>query len=256
MDNSSTISPQNSYLPVNYQHNNKNQLKTTTYLSEVSSDLLNRKWHLSDTILLGDINILANKPVEETIHLRPYLDADYVFDVTKQDDIYVDIFEMLENTSAYIRNFNLHNPEYFLDGVRVDVGFISGLPASWFETVEAVRLAPTKMGFGPGLFFYTKRGETHRRIDYEMGMQGSQVIGYSVIRKFYSPEYESPQPSETKKDFRNTVYWNPIVRTDSTGVAQVSFYNSDETGKMQVVVEGITSDGKLCRGIGNYKVKE
>lgn len=256
LDNGHSISPKSSILPVEYQYNKENELRTTSYLSEVSSDLINRKWHLSDTILLGDINILANEPKEETIHLRPYLDADYVFDVTKQDDIYVDIFEMLENTSAYIRNFNLHNPEYFLDGVRVDVEFISGLPASWFETVEAVRLAPTKMGFGPSLFFYTKRGETHRRIDYEMGMQGSQIIGYSVIRKFYSPDYASQQPEETRNDFRSTIYWNPIVRTDSTGVAQVSFYNSDETGKMQVVMEGITADGKLCRGIGSYVVKE
>ena len=58
-----------------------------------------------------------------------------------------------------------------------------------------------------------------------------------------------------KNDFRSTIYWNPIVRTDSTGVAQVSFFNSDETGNVQIVVEGITADGKLCRGLGSYMVK-
>jgi hypothetical protein len=256
LDYNPSNSPKNSILPVNYQYNNDKQVKTTWYLSEVNVDLINRKWRLTDTILLADINIMANKPVEQTIQLRPYLDADYVFDVTKQDDIYVDIFEMLENTSAYIRNFKLHNPEYFLDGVRVDVGFISGLPANWFEKVEAVRLAPTKRGFGPGLFFYTIRGKTHPRIDDGQGMKSSEIIGYSVFRRFYSPEYETRQPSEKKNDFRSTVYWNPIIRTDSTGVAQVSFYNSDETGNMQVIVEGITADGKLCRGICNYNVKE
>jgi len=57
-----------------------------------------------------------------------------------------------------------------------------------------------------------------------------------------------------KNDFRSTLYWNPIVRTDSLGKASISFYNSDQTGEVQVVVEGITSDGKLCRGTGKYTV--
>jgi len=52
------------------------------------------------------------------------------------------------------------------------------------------------------------------------------------------------------------LYWNPVVRTDSTGLAQVSFFNSDETGNMQVVVEGITVNGKLCRGLSTYVVKD
>ncbi len=256
LDYRSSISPVNGILPVDYQYSNENQRKTTSYLSEVSSDLINQKWHLSDTILLGDINILANEPKEETIHLRPYLDADYVFDVSKQENIYLDIIDMLETTSAFMRRFLEKDPQYFLDGVLVDNDFIAGLPASWFETVEAVRLAPGRMGIGPGIFFYTKRGETQPRIDDGLGMKSSQIIGYSVIRQFYSPEYESPQPAETRNDFRSTIYWNPIVQTDSTGVARVSFFNSDETGKMQVVVEGITVDGKLCRGIGSYVVKE
>jgi hypothetical protein len=51
------------------------------------------------------------------------------------------------------------------------------------------------------------------------------------------------------------LYWNPVVRTDSTGVAQVSFFNSDEAGNMQVIVEGISADGKMCRGICTYDVK-
>jgi len=40
------------------------------------------------------------------------------------------------------------------------------------------------------------------------------------------------------------------------GVAIETFYQSDETGEMKIVVEGVTKDGKLCRGIGNYNVKE
>jgi hypothetical protein len=147
-------------------------------------------------------------------------------------------------------------PQLYLDGVPVDGVFVDGLPASWFEKVEAVRMAPVTQGFGPALFFYTKRGETRKKELDGIGMKSGEIVGYSVIRSFYYPAYKSTEPVDVKTDFRTTLYWNPIVRTDSTGVAQVSFYNSDETGKMQVVVEGITADGKLCRGLGSYFVKE
>jgi hypothetical protein len=256
LDKSSSISPGPTFLPVNYRYNYENEVKTTSYLSDISSELLSRKWRLSDTILLGDINIMAKEREEQTIHLRPYLDADYVFEVSKYENIYFDIFEMMETNSGYMRRFLEKAPQYFLDGVLVDIDFITGLPASWFDTVEAVKLAPGRTGMVPGIFFYTKRGETQRKNFDGAGMKSSEIIGYSVVRKFYSPVYESLQPAETKNDFRSTIYWNPIVQTDSTGVALISFYNSDESGNMQIAVEGITTDGKLCRGLQNYIVKD
>lgn len=82
-----------------------------------------------------------------------------------------------------------------------------------------------------------------------------RVVGYSVSRKFYTPVYDSPEQPEKKEDIRSTIWWNPLVRADSTGVAIETFYQSDETGEMKIVVEGLTTDGKLCRGIGNYSVK-
>ncbi len=254
LDNKSSISPKPGFLPVNYQYYNENQFTTSYYLSEISSELINRKWSLSDTILLGDINIMSINHKKKDVYFRPYLDADYVFDVSKQDDIYTDIFDMLHTASAYMRNFLVKVPQYYLDGVIVEGDFLEGMPANWFDKVEAIRMAPIAQGFGPALFFYTKRGETHKKEFEGMGMKSAQIIGYSVFRRFYSPVYETQQPVDDKKDFRSTLYWNPVVRTDSTGVAQVSFFNSDETGNMQIVVEGITSEGKLCRGVGSYYV--
>ncbi len=86
-------------------------------------------------------------------------------------------------------------------------------------------------------------------------MTSARVIGYSVSRKYYAPVYESTEAAKKEKDYRNTIYWNPLVRTDSTGFTQVAFYNSDETGENRIVVEGITSDGKLCRGVSTYHVR-
>jgi len=39
------------------------------------------------------------------------------------------------------------------------------------------------------------------------------------------------------------------------GLANVAFYNSDQAGDVQVVVEGVTANGKLCRGLCKYKVR-
>ena len=253
LDNSPMISPVTHILPSNYRYQNSNEFTTSWYLSEINSDLKNRKWHLNDTILLGDVNIVSSKREKSDGHNRPYLDADYVLDVSKHDNIYTDVFEMLENTSPYMRNFMMKNPTLYLDGIPASAEFVD-LPPSWFDKVEAVNLAPQNGGFGPALYFYTNRGKTQTKDFDGLGTKAGKIVGYSVIRKFYSPVYESRELAESENDFRNTLFWDPIVRTDSTGLAKVSFFNSDETGTMQVIVEGITSDGKLCRGSTTYKV--
>jgi len=59
---------------------------------------------------------------------------------------------------------------------------------------------------------------------------------------------------EIKDDFRNILYWNHNIRTNSTGISKIDFYNSNQTGEVQVVVEGMTRDGKLCPGLCKYNV--
>lgn len=72
---------------------------------------------------------------------------------------------------------------------------------------------------------------------------------------FISPDYSTPAMSETRiPDFRNTLYWNPDVRTDSQGRATVEFYTSDETGTYTVLAEGFTSDGAKGKAISSITV--
>lgn len=265
MDTKSSISPPASYLPVTYQYINANPVNKTTWLSEVNSDQINKKWHLSDTILLGDINISATKAGKDDGHARIYADPDFVIDVTKQDNVLGNIFEMmdgripgvrLEGKDFFIRG-NSESALLLLDGVPVHSDFITSLSINSFDKIEVVKYAPLlgSQGNNGAIFFFLKRGHQQENINPDaLGMKSTSVIGYSVIRKFYSPAYESKLPSEMKDDFRNTLYWNPIVRTDSLGMAKVSFFNSYQTGEVHVIVEGITSEGKLCRGVSKYIV--
>lgn len=255
IDSRSSIPADANFLPLAYEYVNEKPVNTTSYLLEENIELINRKWHLSDTIMLDGVNVFARKAIKTTPALRPYLDADFVYDVAEHDfQMYSDPVEMLEETSGYFRNFLIKSPQYYLDGIMVDSEFVSGLPPSWLDKVEAVKMAPTKSGFGPALFFYTKRGENQMKTDDGLGKRSAIIGGYTPVRTFYSPNYEEQSDLKTQ-DYRNTLYWEPFISTDSTGVAQVSFFNSDEPGNWQVVVEGITADGKICRGVQNFMVK-
>lgn len=66
--------------------------------------------------------------------------------------------------------------------------------------------------------------------------------GYTKPTEFYSPDYGNmPLPEQT--DYRRTVYWNPDVRTDEKGQAEIEFYNNGFSKKLNVSAEGITAGG-------------
>ena len=60
--------------------------------------------------------------------------------------------------------------------------------------------------------------------------------------EFYAPTYpDGPIPGD--KDYRRTIYWNPSVTTDSTGVAIVYFYNSGYEHGLTISAEGLNAHG-------------
>lgn len=77
---------------------------------------------------------------------------------------------------------------------------------------------------------------------------------YSVARKFYAPKYTTTATSD-RTDFRETIYWNPVVQTDQDGKASVEFYNSDASTTFRAITEGIGYNGKLGRAEATYAVQ-
>jgi len=252
LDESVTSSPETNILPLTYQYSKENQSTTVTYLSELTPELRNKKWHLSDTILLGDINVLTRKKKEYDGHARPYMEADYVIDPTLFENTHGNIIESLEMNSPIFRMFMNRGPRVFFDGSTAN----GSMPASWIDKVELVRMAPIPgAGFEPAVFFWSKRGAPNKVPKFASGISTTKLVGYSVIRNFYSPVYDGSEDTENQKgDFRSTLYWNPVIEIDEDGVGWVSFYNSDQTGEVKVVVEGVTKNGKLCRGVYKYVV--
>ena len=72
--------------------------------------------------------------------------------------------------------------------------------------------------------------------------------GYNTSIEFYKPVYLSPQQkAHTRPDTRTTLHWDPEVVIDETGHALIEFYTDDKGHPMQVVVEGLTTDGRPVR---------
>ena len=147
LDKRSSVSPKSGFLPVTYQYSNENQVATRSYLSELSSEIIDRKWHLSDTILLGDINVMTKKIKKGDGHARMYADADYVFDLSKQDDVYGNIFDMMDGRIPGVRYDPIEKKfcirgeipaALYLDGIPVDFELLSTFPGKTFDKIEKI----------------------------------------------------------------------------------------------------------------------
>ena len=89
------------------------------------------------------------------------------------------------------------------------------------------------------------------KIFFEKEMFNTKIIqpfGYQQPAAFYAPKYDTPESKENKTpDLRSTIFWQPVVQTDDTGVASFDFYIADEATSYSVVIEGLTDNGKIIR---------
>jgi hypothetical protein len=77
--------------------------------------------------------------------------------------------------------------------------------------------------------------------------------GFYEARQFYSPKYSANVSSIP--DMRSTIYWAPILQTDSNGHAEFEYFNADTKGSYRVVIEGMNNDGNIGRQVYRYKVE-
>jgi len=82
-------------------------------------------------------------------------------------------------------------------------------------------------------------------------------LGYQKPAQFYMPKYSVDSIRLLKKaDLRNTIYWNPALQTDSNGIALVKFYQTDKPTPLEVIIEGVTENGEICRFTAIIRRKE
>jgi hypothetical protein len=123
--------------------------------------------------------------------------------------------------------------------------FFGSWRANMFESVEvlgpedAIVLYGIMEGSGGAYRFKTKRFTGKDEIP-DASIEIVQPEGYCVHKEFYVPAYDKPEiKSNPTPDLRTTIYWNPVIRTDQEGKAEVSFFTADNTETYSYVLEGI-----------------
>ena len=67
-----------------------------------------------------------------------------------------------------------------------------------------------------------------------------QMMGYQWPRTFYEPVFEP----DVKPDNVETISWQPVVKTNSSGNARILFRKPSIEGNLRIIVEGISYEGQ------------
>ncbi|WP_175288776.1 TonB-dependent receptor plug domain-containing protein [Flagellimonas eckloniae] len=86
-------------------------------------------------------------------------------------------------------------------------------------------------------------------------LSNSNSPSISSSKTFYMPVYDAAEVVSERSDFRNTIYWNPVVQTDKTGKAKLEFYNSDAITSFNIIAEGISHNGLLNHTESKYSIQ-
>lgn len=216
------------------------------------------------SVLLKQVDVTATKIPKEKTTAERYTsgmfksDNGYTFDLTNETLPYTSIFQYLQGRVAgMIISGNPSNPSvrwrggtpgFFLDEIPVSAEEIGNVSVDDIALVKVYR-PPFYGSFGGSsgaIAIYTKRGGD-RNYSPGKGFSSTKIMGYSVVRQFYSPDYSVSSKLTDLPDKRVTLYWNPNLRRDSTThQISFSFYNSDVTKRMRITIEGLTDDGKIA----------
>ena len=122
---------------------------------------------------------------------------------------------------------------------------------------NGVILISTKSGNGYYGYGAKKRLNNKKYNNYAI----EQFYNYNTIhtatpKTFYMPKYDGDNLPEERTDFRQTIYWNPVVQTDSDGIAELEFYNSDAVTSFKITAEGIGFNGLVGKEGKLYATKK
>jgi hypothetical protein len=163
---------------------------------------------------------------------------------------------------------SLYNGEITLvviDGIpvkAVDYNLIPGIPPSEVKSFELIEYAnnfrslycevvPDNCGLGAPaignvIAIYTYGAKGLFGANAAVGIMKTAVPVFAAPREFYAPKYGQLKKDDwLKPDLRMLIHWEPNVRMDSLGRGAAVFYNADNTGEMQVIVEAISPEGEI-----------
>jgi len=140
------------------------------------------------------------------------------------------------------------SPQLYLDEIAADPDFVSSINVNDVAYIKVFR-PPFMGGFNGAngaIAIYTRKGNDVKS-EAGKGLNNNKVYGYTAIKEFYSPNYSSFKEGNEQRDLRTTLYWNPaIMASPQNRQVVLTFYNNDVSNAFHVVIEGMTTDGRLA----------
>ncbi|MGY6649124.1 TonB-dependent receptor plug domain-containing protein [Wenyingzhuangia sp. IMCC45574] len=180
-----------------------------------------------------------------------------------------------EEANIVIRGFSSlmdgnSSPLFVVDGVPFDSD--PQLSINQIETINVLKDAASAAIYGTRgangvILISTKNGYRHhkghtlfkRKLKFNFATRkykGIQKHRFDYSSVFYRPIYPKDYSPLERTDFRNTIYWNPIVQTDENGEANLNFYNSEAITSFKITTEGISATGLVGRDETFYATKK
>jgi len=151
-------------------------------------------------------------------------------------------------------------PQFILDGIPISTGILETLLPSEILVIDVYKGADLFFGSGAGLrgnviAIHTRQARDVAPVQRnQAGIEAIEYPGFYLAREFYSPNYAQRQPEYVKPDYRTTLFWAPELRLED-GTATITFYTSDQPSTYQIEVEGMTSAGRVVRGVQGFEVR-
>ena len=97
-----------------------------------------------------------------------------------------------------------------------------------------------KLGENGIIFIESKKGNLSNPM---VGKYIFNITGQSKPSTFVAPDYLKSNNAQRIPDLRSTLYWTPATKIGKSGTTDLAFFSSDNTGPLDIYVEGLTKEG-------------
>jgi hypothetical protein len=140
-------------------------------------------------------------------------------------------------------------PDFFFNETNIDFSYLSSINMSDVAYIKFFRppfIGSVGGGSNGAVAIYARKGGDVSSRPSGPGIPYKVVIGYTAQKEFYSPNYGTFDQRNDETDMRSTLYWAPtILTTPSNNTVRLKFYNNDFSRGFRVILEGMSTDGKL-----------
>lgn len=246
------------------------------YRASYYKHLAEREYELEHgTILLEGVDVIRDKMFYSVFIKAQYGWPNQTYELKDDAFSYTNILDYVEtNIPAVYYDYSNQKLTYrnqsirlLLDGFGISTDELESVPIGDIAFVDFYKSSINIARFGSELgnsesffgvlSFVTKSPGPKFYADFKRNIHGRivpAVHGFKQSREFYSPVYPLADDMDSEKpDFRATMYWNPEVYMKDNK-AKVEFFTSEMTGKYNIIVEGISTKGRIIYGTGNLEV--